>query len=27
VKSVTKFSVKEGLVLMSKTTWKVHGDG
>jgi len=24
---VTKFSVKEGLVLMSKTTWKVHGDG
>jgi len=27
VTSVTKFSVKEGLVLMSKTTWKVHGDG
>jgi len=27
VTSMTKFFVKEGLEMMSKTTWKIHGDG
>jgi len=27
VTSTTKFFVKEGLEMMSKTTWKIHGDG